>query len=93
MGTQMDRITEMDSCYLHLQDAVQRMPERICMTPELQALREKLTDYLKSGLWLADYTSDENGELPASLRRGVLSQDGLYDLLKTLDELEKETLG
>lgn len=40
-----------------------------------------LTDYYESGLWLADYTLDEQGLLPQDLKRGVLSQDGLWDLL------------
>ena len=28
-----------------------------------------------------DYEADERGELPPDLKRGVLSQDALYDLL------------
>ena len=40
-----------------------------------------LKEYMESGLWLSDYEADERGELPPELKRGVLSQDGLYDLL------------
>ena len=29
-----------------------------------------------------DYEADERGELPPDLKRGVLSQDALYDLLE-----------
>ena len=42
-----------------------------------------LAAYYDSGLWLSDYEADERGELPRDLKRGVLSQDGLYDLLST----------
>ena len=42
-----------------------------------------LADYMDSGLWLADYTRDEQGLLPKDMKRGVLSQDGLYDLLRS----------
>ena len=48
---------------------------------------EKLTAldaYYTSGLWLEDYDADERGELPPGLKRGVLSQDGLYDLLERM---------
>ena len=45
-----------------------------------EALRA-LNEYLSSGLWLEDYEADERGELPPDLKRGVLSQDALYDLL------------
>ena len=41
----------------------------------------RLARYLDSGLWLKDYQLDELGLLPKDLKRGVLSQDGLYDLL------------
>ncbi|MBR4039743.1 MAG: DUF4298 domain-containing protein [Clostridia bacterium] len=45
-----------------------------------------LADYIRSGQWLCDYERDERGELPADLKRGVLSQDALYDLLSGMDD-------
>ena len=48
-----------------------------------------LCRYMESGLWLSDFEADERGELPQDLRRGVLSQDGLYDLLSEADKLFK----
>ena len=41
-----------------------------------------LNTYYTSGQWRDDYEADERGELPPDLKRGVLSQDGLYDLLE-----------
>ena len=41
-----------------------------------------LDAYYTSGLWRDDYEADERGELPPDLKRGVLSQDRLYDLLE-----------
>ncbi|MER2053760.1 MAG: DUF4298 domain-containing protein [Clostridia bacterium] len=41
-----------------------------------------LNTYYTSGQWREDYEADERGELPPDLKRGVLSQDGLYDLLE-----------
>ena len=41
----------------------------------------ELREYYENGQWLLDYEADERGELPATLKRGVLSQDGLWDLL------------
>ena len=40
-----------------------------------------LNEYYTSGQWLEDYEADERGEFPPDLKRGVLSQDALYDLL------------
>ena len=56
-------------------------------------LREKiqvLGAYMDSGMWPADYQRDERGELPAGLKRGVLSEDGLYNLLTEAKERERE---
>lgn len=46
---------------------------------------DALREYMNSGLWLEDYAADERGELPAELKRGVLSQDGLYELLGKIE--------
>ena len=40
-----------------------------------------LDEYYTSGEWQEDYEADEAGLFPADLKRGVLSQDGLYDFL------------
>ena len=40
-----------------------------------------LSAYMESGDWLRDYEADEAGMIPFALKRGVLSQDGLYNLL------------
>lgn len=42
-----------------------------------------LSDYLLDGRWLNDFELDEQGLLPSDLKRGVLSQDGLYNLLNS----------
>lgn len=48
---------------------------------ETGELPQELTDYYFGGQWLADYQADERGELPADLKRGVLSEDGVWNLL------------
>ena len=53
--------------------------------PEILELRRVLTEYMDGGQWMKDYEADERGELPADLKRGVLSEDALYDLLTTLE--------
>lgn len=52
-----------------------------CLTDDLEEKLDMLEDYYTSGQWLDDYEADEQGLLPADLKRGVLSQDALYDLL------------
>ena len=39
--------------------------------------------------WMADFAADEAGLLPASLKRGVLSEDAVYDLLARCQALDE----
>ena len=49
---------------------------------EIGEISPELIAYYESGQWLQDYEADERGELPRNLKRGVLSQDGLWELLQ-----------
>ena len=48
---------------------------------EVQAAVQELSAYYGSEEWHADLAEDEAGKLPADLKRGVLSEDGIYDVL------------
>ncbi len=67
------RIKKMESCY----DALQA--DRNCQRAE--EMFKTLVEYSDSGQWLKDFELDEKGLLPKNLKRGVLSEDGLYNLL------------
>ena len=51
-------------------------------SPELRELEA----YYTGPLWKEDYAADEAGLLPKDLKRGVLSQDGIYQLLEGAEE-------
>lgn len=68
------RIQEMERIFDSLRRAV---PGDASMLPQLR----QLIEYYEGPLWRHDYEADENGLLPSNLKRGVLSQDGVYDLL------------
>ena len=42
----------------------------------------KLSAYYSSDAWKRDYAADEAGLLPKDLKRGVLSENGIYNLLE-----------
>ena len=46
----------------------------------LPGLKE-LSDYYTSPLWMEDFEADEAGLLPENLKRGVLSEDAVCNLL------------
>ena len=68
----LDRIERVEK-YERLFDeaAVSRDPEKLRL----------LETYYASGEWREDYEADERGELPYDMKRGILAQDALYDLL------------
>ncbi len=57
--------------------------------PELDRWIEELKYYYEGTDWKADFAADERGELPADLKRGVLSEDGIYNVLEWYGELEE----
>lgn len=50
---------------------------------------QKLEEYYDSGAWREDFETDEAGLVPPDLKRGVLSEDALYDLLTEHEEIKK----
>ncbi|MBR2045565.1 MAG: DUF4298 domain-containing protein [Agathobacter sp.] len=79
----INRVIEMESYYDRLHEAVKEKKSIEIYHTEIQALKL----YLESGQWLEDYESDERGELPLELKRGVLSEDGLYNLLVDVENV------
>ncbi len=54
-----------------------------------EVLKEKvrlLEEYYESDKWKKDFADDEAGRLPKDLQRGVLSEDGIYNLIETWKE-------
>lgn len=78
----IERIQYMESIFDQLQEVVRNDPHGI--EEDMKEKLKILMDYYEGGQWLRDYESDERGELPAQLKRGVLSEDGVYDLLSEL---------
>ncbi len=48
----------------------------------LPQLLNALESYYTSAAWKQDLAADEAGLLPQKLKRGVLSEDGIFDLLE-----------
>lgn len=79
-----------------MSEAFEKAERAVCSLKEsLEAFRgiedtvAELDGYMRSGQWLEDYEADEAGKLPGDIRRGVLSQDALYDLLQEYDSVRR----
>ena len=75
------RIKMMEQYMDEVSEILEKFPETIKDSEEVQAKIIELENYQESGQWLLDYECDEKGELPSDLKRGVLSEDMLYNLL------------
>lgn len=78
------RIKKMEECFDELLDALEKCPEAMA---EKSEQLDELREYYEGGLWLSDYEADERGELPPELKRGVMSEDGVYNFLCELDDV------
>ena len=54
-----------------------------------QAEIRKLEAYYTSPQWKADFAADEAGQYPEKLKRGALSQDGIWNMLERNRELTR----
>lgn len=88
LNAAITRIKRMENIFDTLQAGVQANPPVID-----RQLLEILVDYYANGLWIEDYALDEGGYLPSDLKRGVLSQDGVYDLLCVIGQYKSAPLG
>ena len=79
------RVRQMESYLDLVLETMENAPESVTKEAEVQDALRKLAEYYENGQWLQDYEIDEQGLLPEDLKRGVLAEDTLYDLL---DELE-----
>lgn len=90
------RITRMEEILDQTSASVSALTEALDWYQRLQPALQELSDYYSSPLWREDFEADEAGLLPADLKRGVLSEDGVWDLLtdhRTLIEKMKQLTG
>lgn len=87
----IDRVRQMEQYIDEVAEILESNPKEFKNNGEIRQKVEILTNYMDSGQWLADYEADECGELPRGLKRGVLSEDGLYNLISEVEEVCGET--
>ena len=84
---QINRIEKMEANLDEARLAVDKLAEALSGYEEIQDKYYELTNYYGSVQWMDDYESDEEGELPADLKRGVLSEDTVYNLISDHNNL------
>lgn len=80
----IDRIKEMEELFDLLLESFENDPACFEKDTVLKAKLERLIRYYESPLWMEDFRKDEKGLLPQELKRGVLSEDRVYDFLSEI---------
>ncbi len=84
---QLARIRQMERRLNRASAAVKRLEAALDKWEAAQEAIAALNGYYGSDLWKQDLADDEAGRLPADLKRGVLSEDGIWDLLNDAREV------
>ena len=84
---QIERIKQME---LRMRRAAKAVMELSVALDNYEVAQEDIEaheDYYGSEEWKRDFADDEAGLLPKDLKRGVLSEDGIWNLLSDAGEL------
>lgn len=84
---QLDRITRMERILDEASEVLEELSRAVERYDVVRGKLRELTEYYSSAQWRQDYADDSAGKIPAELKRGVLSQDAVYDLLAEHDRL------
>ncbi len=84
---QIERISQMECNLSRASQAVMRLSAALDDYVEAQDAIRQLSEYYGSDEWKQDYADDDGGLLPKDLKRGVLSEDAVWNLLSDCGEL------
>ncbi|MCR4690706.1 MAG: DUF4298 domain-containing protein [Lachnospiraceae bacterium] len=85
---QTDRIRLMEEKMDRVRSAMEELSTAADLYKELQQDIKDLERYYET-VWRDDFEDDEKGKLPQELKRGVLSENELYNLLSDIDAIKK----
>ena len=78
---QIERIQHFEMLLDRVEPVLRDLEEALCGFDGIQDDVRELSTYYESDEWREDFEADEAGRLPKDLKRGVLSEDGIYDVL------------
>ncbi len=81
MSKQIERITQMEAALDDLTAVRAEFLSALKKFKKAQAQYTALSEYYGGDQWGQDFDDDEAGKLPKDLKRGVLSEDGIYNAL------------
>ena len=89
MDEQLQRIRKMERHLNRASAALKRLSSALDKYDKAKEDIAVLSAYYASNDWKQDFADDEAGRLPKNLKRGVLSEDGIWNLLEEHRELQE----
>ena len=89
---QIERIRRMEQLFDLAKEAMEEPMMSLDTYEKAQKAIAVLSEYYGSKDWKQDYADDEAGLLPKDLKRGVLSEDGIWNLLSDWREAKARTI-
>ena len=86
---QIERIRQMERSLDRASQAVMHLSAALDEYADAQDALRQLSDYYGSDQWKQDFADDEAGRLPPDLKRGVLSEDAVWNLLEDVRDLKE----
>ena len=80
----IERIRRMELYFDKLTKAAEESSDCFWRDETIKTMLRELIQYYDNGQWLRDYELDEKGLLPQNLKRGVLSEDAVYNWLSAI---------
>lgn len=86
---QIERIERMERNLERATNALRVLNDALDEYESLQEALHELNSYYGSDTWKQDFSDDEQGRLPKNLKRGILSEDAIWNLLENYRTLKE----
>ena len=87
---QEKRVTEYEHILDKAQQTAAQLESALRAYEEIQDEVKALETYYAGPEWKEDFAADERGMFPDTLKRGVLSEDAVYNLLERFQEVRED---
>ena len=86
---QIERIERMEQNLERAKHALRVLNDALDEYDSVQEALHELDTYYGSDTWKQDFADDEQGRLPKTLKRGVLSEDAIWNVLEDYRNLKE----
>ena len=86
---QIERIERMERNLERATNALRVLNDALDEYEAVQEALHELNSYYGSDSWKQDFSDDEQGRLPKNLKRGILSEDAIWNLLENYRTLKE----